>query len=197
MVSLIVNRTDQMCPQYSGAFVVSFTGSDPGPADDKALRQSIAAGQGCRYGGACGRDQFSLYGRKMHRKAVGSADIRNCRDRDGKNAVLTADRPTAFAQEGYHCGLYIQVIQADRHGYDIHNRIHCSDLMEMNLGDGKAMCFCLRLRYDFKYPQGSFLCPGCKACCFYDLLYLLQAAVHMRVRMMIMGVLMPFLIMRV
>ena len=72
--------------------------------------------------------------------------------------MLTTDSSPSLAENRNDHLCNIQIIQADCHRHNIHNRVHCSHLMKMHLIYRNIVCFTLCLCKNFKYTQCDLLC---------------------------------------
>ena len=75
-----------------------------------------------------------------------SGNIGYSRNRHGYRAMLAAYKAAAFTQLRHNDLIDIQIVQADRSGYDIHDGVHSSHLMEMHFFCGYSVSrgFCFR-----------------------------------------------------
>ena len=105
-----------------------------------------------KYSRSGGRYQLSLYLRNPHRKLISLHNIYHCRYRNRKNPMLAPYGSSPLAHKGNYNLCNVQIIQTYRSRYNIHNRIHCPNLMEMHLLQINSMCFCLRFR---QYPENA------------------------------------------
>ena len=75
-----------------------------------------------------------------------SGNIGYSRNRHGYHAMLAAYKAAAFTQLRHNDLINIQIVQADRSGYNIHDGVHSSHLMEMHFFCGYSVSrgFCFR-----------------------------------------------------
>ena len=57
-----------------------------------------------------------------------------------------------FGKRRYHHAVDSQILQAECRTDNIHNRVNCTDFMEMNLADRDSVCFRLCPRHNLKHP---------------------------------------------
>ena len=57
-----------------------------------------------------------------------------------------------FGKRRYHHAVDSQILQAECRTDNIHNRVNCTDFMEMNLADRDSVCLGLCLRHNLKHP---------------------------------------------
>ena len=57
-----------------------------------------------------------------------------------------------FGKRRYHHAVDSQILQAECRTDNIHNRVNCTDFMEMNLADRNSVCFRLCPRHNLKHP---------------------------------------------
>ena len=57
-----------------------------------------------------------------------------------------------FGKRRYHHAVDSQILQAECRTDNIHNRVNCTDFMEMNLADRDSVCFRLCPRYNLEHP---------------------------------------------
>ena len=57
-----------------------------------------------------------------------------------------------FGKWRYHHAVDSQILQAECRTDNIHNRVNCTDFMEMNLADRDSVCFRLCPRHNLKHP---------------------------------------------
>ena len=57
-----------------------------------------------------------------------------------------------FGKRRYHHAVDSQILQAECRTDNIHNRVNCTNFMEMNLADRDSVCFRLCPRYNLKHP---------------------------------------------
>ena len=57
-----------------------------------------------------------------------------------------------FGKRRYHHAVDSQILQAECRTDNIHNRVNCTDFMEMNLADRNSVCFRLCPRNNLKHP---------------------------------------------
>ena len=61
-----------------------------------------------------------------------------------------------FGKRRYHHAVDSQILQAECRTDNIHNRVNCTDFMEMNLADRDSVCFRLCPRHNLKHPARQF-----------------------------------------
>ena len=57
-----------------------------------------------------------------------------------------------FGKRRYHHAVDSQILQAECRTDNIHNRVNCTNFMEMNLADRDSVCFRLCPRHNLKHP---------------------------------------------
>ena len=77
---------------------------------------------------------------------MSSGNISYSRNRLGYRAMLAAYKAAAFTQLRHNDLIDIQFIQADRSGYDIHDGIHSSHLMDRHVVRGYSVSRGFRYR---------------------------------------------------
>ena len=70
---------------------------------------------------------------------IGTYYICNCRNRDWQDAMLTTDSSPSLTENRNDHLCNIQIIQANCHRHNIHNRVHCSHLMKMTEVEGELV----------------------------------------------------------
>ena len=90
---------------------------------------------------------------------MSSGNISYSRNRHGYRAMLAAYKAAAFTQLRHNDLIDIQIIQADRSGYDIHDGIHSSHLMEMHFFCGYSVSRGFRFRQYLKNTVCNFFRP--------------------------------------
>ena len=55
--------------------------------------------------------------------------------------MLAARESMTFGKRRYHHAVDSQILQAECRTDNIHNRVNCTDFMEMNLADRDSVCF--------------------------------------------------------
>ena len=66
--------------------------------------------------------------------------------------MLAARKSMTFGKRRYHHAVDSQILQAECRTDNIHNRVNCTDFMEMNLADRDSVCFRLCPRHNLKHP---------------------------------------------
>ena len=66
--------------------------------------------------------------------------------------MLAARESMTFGKRRYHHAVDSQILQAECRTDNIHNRVNCTDFMEMNLADRDSVCFRLCPRHNLKHP---------------------------------------------
>ena len=66
--------------------------------------------------------------------------------------MLAARKSMTFGKRRYHHAVDSQILQAECRTDNIHNRVNCTNFMEMNLADRDSVCFRLCPRYNLKHP---------------------------------------------
>ena len=66
--------------------------------------------------------------------------------------MLAARKSMTFGKRRYHHAVDSQILQAECRTDNIHNRVNCTDFMEMNLADRDSVCLGLCLRHNLKHP---------------------------------------------
>ena len=61
-----------------------------------------------------------------------------------------------FGKRRYHHAVDSQILQAECRTDNIHNRVNCTNFMEMNLADRDSVCFRLCPRHNLKHPARQF-----------------------------------------
>ena len=114
---------------------------------------------------------------------VGSGDVGHCRNRDGQDAMGTADASGPFIQHRDHHLPDPQVVQAHRHRRNVHNGIHRSHFVEMDFFQGGAMGFGFRFSQDGEDLHRQGMGPFRQVPLGQDVQYFLEAPMCMMVMM--------------
>ena len=109
--------------------------------------------------------------------------IYNSRNRNRDLAVLTADKTCSVIKYRHDHIRDIQIIQADCDRYNVHDGIHCSNLMKMYLFYRNSVGFGLCLCKNLKYLKSCLFCSGCDRRALDDLPDFLHSAVFVSVFM--------------
>ena len=138
--------------------------------------------------------KFSLHLCYFQAQMICTHHIRNRRNRNRQDSMLTADSSTPFAENRNNYICNVQIVQADCHRHNIYNRIHRTNFMKMNLICRNIMSLTLRLCQNSTNFQRNLLCILCHITMLYDISNLLHSTMFMvmmamcRFRIMIMSV---------
>ena len=90
-----------------------------------------------------------------------------------------------FGKRRYHHAVDSQILQAECRTDNIHNRVNCTDFMEMNLADRDSVCFRLCPRHNLKHPARQVFNTVRCIQTIDDLENVMDVAVDMRMHMIV------------
>ena len=99
--------------------------------------------------------------------------------------MLAARESMTFGKRRYHHAVDSQILQAECRTDNIHNRVNCTDFMEMNLADRDSVCFRLCPRHNLKHPARQVFNTVRCIQTIDDLENVMDVAVDMRMHMIV------------
>ena len=115
----------------------------------------------------------------MQLQLISTYNITYRRYRHRKDPVLTANRSATLTKSWNDHFLHIQIIHTDCNRKNIHNGIHCTHFMEMDLIHRYIMGFFFCLGKNLKNPFSIGFCTICHICMVDNLHDLVKATVFM------------------